>query len=375
MLFVVVYDVYATILHARARAGPVSDKLNRGVWHIARWVGFKFARPRRHRLLNTIGPLLLPLLIAIYITLLVVGFALIYLPRMPAQFSVAPGSVSEPFIEAIYFSSVTLTTVGYGDIVPRSTAMRLVALAQAATGFALISLAVTYLITVFGALERKRAVALSFYHQAEEGADVAGFIAHHFVGNRFFGLENALQLASRDVQELSESHVEHPVIHFFHPVEVHKSLPRVLFLVLETSTVIQSCLDENEYVETHSHPEVRTLEASAYYVLNQLTASLKLERAGTDGMAETRFEESRRWAQRFKDTMGRLTEAGIKVREQRDVGWEKYRARRESWERKLYLFSAYLGYDWDEITGDRDLRYAADEEMEAPHLDAPHAKR
>ena len=47
-------------------------------------------------------------------------------------------------------------------------------------------------------------------------------------------------------------------------------------------------------------------------------------------------------------------------------GWEEYRARREEWESKLHRFSVYLGYDWDEITGDRDLRYAADEEMEEP---------
>ncbi len=369
MLFVVVYDVYATILHARARAGPISDKLNRGVWRVARFVAFKLSRPRRHRLLNTIGPLLLPLLIAVYIIALVVAFAFIYLPRMPAEFSVDPEAISPAWIESIYFSSVTLTTVGYGDIAPRSTGMRLTALLEAATGFALISLAVTYLITVFGALERKRAVALSFYHQAEEGADVAGFIAHHFVSGRFYGLESTLRYAARDIQGLSESHAEHPVIHYFHPIEVHKSLPRVLFLVLETCAVIQSCLDADEYIETHNHPEVRILEASAHYVLNQLVASLRLEGSAEQNHAETPFEESRRWRQRFNETMERLTDAGIKVRRDRRAGWERYRARRESWERKLYLLSAYLGYDWDEITGDRDLRYAADEEMEEPQVE------
>ena len=374
MLFIVAYDVYATILHARARAGPISDKLNRGVWRVARFVAFKFPRPRRHRLLNTIGPLLLPLLITTYIIALVIGFALIYLPRMPVEFSVDREAVSPVWIESIYFSSVTLTTVGYGDIVPRSTGMRLTALLESATGIALISLAVTYLITVFGALERKRAVALSFYHQAEEGADVAGFIAHHFVGGRFYGLESTLRYAARDIQGLSESHAEHPVIHYFHPVEVHKSLPRVLFLVLETCAVIQSCLDADDYIETHSHPEVRILEASAHYVLNQLIASLCLERSAEESHAETPFEESRRWRQRFNETMERLTDAGIKVRRDRRAGWEKYSARRESWERKLYLFSAYLGYDWDEITGDRDLRYAADEEMEEPQVETINAE-
>jgi hypothetical protein len=32
----------------------------------------------------------------------------------------------------------------------------------------------------------------------------------------------------------------------------------------------------------------------------------------------------------------------------------------------LQRLSIYLGYDWDEVTGDRDLDYAADEEKEEP---------
>ena len=64
--------------------------------------------------------------------------------------------------------------------------------------------------------------------------------------------------------------------------------------------------------------------------------------------------------------MRQLNAAGIKTRSDRAAAWEDYRVRREEWEAQLQRFSLYLGYDWDEITGDRDLRYAADEEMEKP---------
>ena len=204
----------------------------------------------------------MPALIIVYLHAAGLGFALIYYPRMPDSFRRSrPKRRARPAIAALYFSGTTLTTVGYGDIAPHTTGMRLVALVESASGFALISLAVTYLITVYSALERKRAVALSFYHQAEEGANVAGFIAHHFVAGRFYGLEATLRLATRDIQGLLESHVEHPVIHYFHPVEVYKSLPRMLFLLLETCAVIRSCLDREEYTEIYNHPEVRNLEA------------------------------------------------------------------------------------------------------------------
>jgi hypothetical protein len=365
LLLLVAYDVYATILHARGRSGPIGEGLSRVVWRSTRLLAIRLSRSRRHRLLNAVGPILLPLIIITYIVLLISGFALIYYGRMPGAFNVEPSAASPAWIESIYFSGITLTTVGYGDISPRTTAMRLVALTESASGFALISLAVTYLITVYSALERKRAAALSFYHQAEEGADVAGFITHHFVEGRFYGLDATLRLATRDIQGLLESHVEHPVIHYFHPLQVYKSLPRMLFLLLESCAVIRSCLDPDEYREIYSHPVVRTLDASTRHVLFELDTSLGLERRRAH-RKETSYEESSRWEGRFKATMRRLRDAGIKTREDLEQSLEEYRARREEWESKLHRFALYLGYDWDEITGDRDLRYAADEEMEEP---------
>jgi hypothetical protein len=364
LLLFVAYDVYATILDASGRAGPLSGWVNRGVWAVARALAFRFPRNRRHRLLNLVGPMLMPALIVLYLLLLITGFALIYLPRMPSEFNILPSAESANWIESLYFSGTSLITIGYGDITPRTIFVRFFALVEGASGFALISLAVTYLITVYSALERKRVIALSFYHQAEEGADVAGFISHHFFAGRFHGFEVVLRMAARDINELQESHAEHPVIHYFHPVAVHKSMPRVFFLILETCAVIQSCLDGEEYPETCSHPEMRTLEASGLHVLDQLVGALCLEH---ERSIEEPAVASRRLQRRYRQTLKQLAAAGVKTRTDVNEGWEIYRARRERWETKLHAFSDYLGYDWDEVTGDRDLRYAADDETGETH--------
>ena len=359
LLLFVAYDVYATILDASGRAGPLSGWVNHGVWAAARTLALRFSRNRRHRLLNLVGPMLMPVLIVLYLLLLIIGFALIYLPRMPAEFSILPSAESANWIESLYFSGTSLITIGYGDITPRTPFVRFFALIEGASGFALISLAVTYLITVYSALERKRVIALSFYHQAEEGADVAGFITHHFFGGRFHGFEFVLRTAARDINELQESHAEHPVIHYFHPIALHKSMPRVFFLILETCAVINGCLDEEEYPETCGHPEVRTLEASGLHVLEQLVGALGLPH---ERPVEDPAVASRRLQRRYRQTLRQLAAAGVNTHRDADRGWEIYRERRERWETKLHAFSVYLGYDWDEVTGDKDLRYAADEE-------------
>jgi hypothetical protein len=341
--------------------------LGLAVWGVARPLAFRLSRQRRHHLLNLIGPILMPVLIILYLVLLICGFALIYYPRMPAEFSVLPTAVSSPSIESLYFSGVTLVTVGYGDITPRTLFMRFIALIEGASGFALISLAVTYLITVYSALTRKRIVALSFYHQAEEGANIAGFISHHFVAGRFYGFEAVMRMAARDINELQESHAEHPIIHYFHPVAVHKSMPRVFFIVLETCAVIKACLDEDEYPETYRHPEVSTLEAGSLHVLSQLIISLKLEDKRVRP-PEDPAEVSRRLRWRYGQTLKQLAAAGIKTHRNTAEGWEIYRARRDEWETKLHAFTNYLGYDWEEVTGDRDLRSAADDETSEVEL-------
>lgn len=362
MLGLVAYDVYASILHSRARAGPIGENLNRGVWRLARGLAFRFSRPRRHLVLNAVGPLLLPSLVAAFVGLLMLGYALIYWPRMPASFNVDDKAQTPPWIEAFYFSGITLTTLGYGDIAPRTTAMRLLALSEAAAGFVSISLAVTYLLSVTNALERKRAVALSFYHQAEQGADAAGFLIHHFRRGEFQGLDTVFATAARDLQSLLESHVEHPVIHYFHPVQVHKSLPRMLFLVLEIRAVMKCCLDREAYPDVCEHPEVGTLEATAHHVLRQLSAFLNLRVNTADELpAETPQAELPRWQRRFDQTMARLAAAGVRTRTDTELGRREYVQNRLSWERQLGAFAAFTGYDWDEITGDRDLQEAGDD--------------
>jgi hypothetical protein len=42
----------------------------------------------RHQLLNHIGPLLLPGIVATLVALLILGYALVYWPHLPAEFNV-----------------------------------------------------------------------------------------------------------------------------------------------------------------------------------------------------------------------------------------------------------------------------------------------
>jgi hypothetical protein len=366
LLALVFYDIYATILRATKRPGPISENLNRGLWRVATRVTKNLSRRWRHRVLTGIGPLLLPVLIALLILFLVTGFALLYLPHLETEFNVGKKGQTGNWMEAVYFSGITLLTVGFGDIVPLSGVTRLLVLLEGASGVSVISLGVTYLLTVYGALERKRTVALAFYHQAKQGANVPSFITIHFARGKFYDLTDTLKTATRDLQELLETHLEHPVIHYFHPLEVYKGMPRVLFVMLETITILRSCLDAEEYVEAGEHPSVLLAESSVRFILDELLTSLNLEKkAGQEFESETKEAERRRRC--FNRAIRQLEQAEIKLHADREAAFADYSARREQWEAKLYWFGDFLGYDWDEVTGDRDLTDAIDDEIGERH--------
>ncbi|MBV9642365.1 MAG: two pore domain potassium channel family protein [Verrucomicrobia bacterium] len=366
LLGLVVVDVFRTILHSRGRSGPVTEALTRAFWRLVRSAAFGRSRVVRHRLLSYVGPLLLPGTVATLVTLLILGYSLLYWPHLPTGFNIQQKAQSARSIEALYFSGITFTTLGYGDIAPRSAPMRLLALTEALTGFGFISLAVAYLVSLTSALERKRAAALSYYHQARQGADVAGLLIHYFVAGRFIGLESIFANAARDLQGLLESHIEHPLIHYFHPIHVHKSLPRMLFLVLEACAVTRACLDTQAYEALCRHPELRTLEETGRHVLSELAAAVGVgkgaaiadDEPGREGVPT--IEEPERWRQRYEGTLRRLRTAGVRLPADLEAGWREYRHRRHGWELELARFALYLGYDWDEVTGDGDLRLAAE---------------
>jgi hypothetical protein len=308
----------------------------------------------------------MPLLIALLLLTLMTGFALIYLPRLETDFQMIEAAHGSLFLRAIYFSGITLMTVGYGDILPLSGAMRVTALLEAALGMATISISITYLLTVYSALERKRAVALKFYHQARQGADISGYITSHFARGQFHSLTESLREATHDLQEMLESHIEHPVIHYFHPVEVYKGLPRALFVVLESVAILNAHLDEKEYVEAGDHPNVLIAGDSARHVLFELVMSLKLETRVTKPF-ETEEETLKRRRKSFNRAARNLERSRIKVRTDIEQAFLEYTTDRSEWERQLYHFADFLGYDWDEVTGDRSLEDATDNEITERH--------
>jgi hypothetical protein len=156
MALIALRDIFSTIWHPSGRGG-LSRVLMEGVWRLGR-------RGRRERLFGHFtGPLAMGVVALTWLLMLQVGFALVYLPHLPEAFIFGSGLRPEEragFTDAMYLSAVTLSTLGFGDIVPTTLFLRIVIPAQALVGFALLTAAVSWGLQIYPALTRRRSLAV-----------------------------------------------------------------------------------------------------------------------------------------------------------------------------------------------------------------------
>ncbi|MCY7344609.1 MAG: hypothetical protein LH614_00155, partial [Pyrinomonadaceae bacterium] len=130
--------------------------------------------------------------------------------------------------------------------------------------------------------------------------------------------------------------------------------------------ILNAHLDEAEYVEAGDHPDVLIAGDNARYVLAELVTSLNLQTGATESF-EPDAETLRRRRKSFNRAMKHLQRTEIKTRSDIERAFLEYSEDRANWERQLFYFAEFLGYDWDEVTGDRDLEDATDDEVTERH--------
>ena len=169
-ILVVCREVFHTLLHPAGQGG-LTMRVFRAAWTLTGRLG-----PSARSLA---GPSAMVCVIVLWISALVAGWALIYWPALPDDFIIAsPLDTDEQddFVDALYYSWVTQSTLGYGDIAPDTNLLRILAPLQATVGFGLFTLVVTWVLSVYPALHRQRAtatvaLALRRAHAQERAAD------------------------------------------------------------------------------------------------------------------------------------------------------------------------------------------------------------
>lgn len=150
----VLSDVFRSVVLPRAtrrtlRLGPALGSLMLRAW--LRWAG---AKPtRRHAALGALGPLLIVMEMLIWVALLILGYAML----LQASGGLRP---TPSFGDALYGAASSFVTTGLSGQEAATGLARLITAVAGFSGLAVVTLVVTFLLSVQGALLRREAAVL-----------------------------------------------------------------------------------------------------------------------------------------------------------------------------------------------------------------------
>ncbi len=215
LIAVVAHDVFDALFHHRG-AGILSGAVMRATW----W-GFRRAGVRRRSLLPLAGPFALVAIVALWLVLLVTGWALVLWPHIIDAFRFDPGAASgeATLVDAVYVSLVTLATLGFGDITPAAGWLKVVLPLEALIGLGLLTATVSWLLSIHPALSRRRSLAyeISLLRRAE--GDLRVFALGDAVG------EGALSELTSRLVAVERDLTAWPIAYYFAEADERFSLP------------------------------------------------------------------------------------------------------------------------------------------------------
>lgn len=241
--------------------GSLNQAVTRTLWRVLRHRG-----PTR-----SAGPYLLLAVIALWGVMMAVGWALLYHPHLPGRFLVQSGLNPPPdgsFTMSLYVSLVTLATLGFGDFVPTTGALRILVPVEALVGFGLLTAGISWILSVYPVLSRRFALAT-------EVANVAG--AEERTGTAISELDPdftaaALTRFGEMVVQVRNDFAQFPITYYFEATDPNTALPRALRSLVRWSELV-------DHAEVP--PETRFAAAALRNALDELAAALRDHVPGT----------------------------------------------------------------------------------------------
>ncbi|ARS89462.1 potassium channel family protein [Natrarchaeobaculum aegyptiacum] len=207
VLALVVLDVLWTTLWVDGGSGPLSSRLTTGIWQ-----GLRIASGDRSRALSLAGPLILAATLVVWIGLLWLGWTLLFAGGQPALVSTHTGEPAD-WTGRLYYVAYTMFTNGNGDYTPTTGSWEIASALTTASGMAFVTLAVSYVLSVLGAVSEKRSFASDV---TGLGESPEAFVRSSLSEEGFRGLELPLESMADQLSLLADQHESYPILHYYH---------------------------------------------------------------------------------------------------------------------------------------------------------------
>jgi hypothetical protein len=232
-------ETFMAVLYPRAINGPITGAINRLFHHLlqTRLIG-------QGRMAIAAGPVLIIVQVLCWATLLLMGVALMAWPQLGTGITATgPNPTDTDFASAIYYAGFTLTTLGVGDLVPRTPAVQILTITAAGLGFSFFTLVLAYVISVYSTLARRNQFANEIEYRTGRTGESTGYLTCYLTDSDPSLINQDLYALSSRMAELLESHHFYPVLHYYRFSESRYSMSRMLKFCLEISSMMRALRD------------------------------------------------------------------------------------------------------------------------------------
>jgi hypothetical protein len=233
IVLVVLWDAFETVILPRRvtrklRVARLFYIFTWGIWSaIARRM-----RPGKFRevYLSVFGPLSILMLLSTWALGMVLGFSLVH-----AGVGGAVMATGEPmnFLLDLYLSGTTFFTLGLGDVLPRTTAGRMVAVVESGLGFGFLALVIGYLPILYQAFSR-REITISLLDARGGSPPSASELLRRFGREENRGaLHELLREWEHWSAEVLESHLSYPLLVYYRSQHDNQSWLGALTVIMD----------------------------------------------------------------------------------------------------------------------------------------------
>ena len=193
-----ILETFMAVLHPRAVTGPVTSFVNR-MFH--KLLKTSIGQSNYVTLLS--GPVLIVAQVICWASLLLLGISLIVWPQLGSGIVASSGKPTETTLwTAIYYAGFTVTTLGVGDLVPKTAAMQLLTILAAGLGFSFFTLVLAYVISIYSTLSRRNQFANEIDYRTAQTGDSLRYLVPYLSSDEMSLLNQDLYTLSANMAEL-----------------------------------------------------------------------------------------------------------------------------------------------------------------------------
>jgi hypothetical protein len=230
LLLVALLDVFMTIFNYDGLTF-LAPPFHRVMWGLLRRGTAWLPDRPRHAALSLGSAAMLPATLALWLTLEISAFAMMFLPGMAAGSFALTNGVGSDIGDAYYLSAGAISSLTFGDVVARNGLYRALVDVETIIGLSTFTLALTYVLTAFGALSSLNRLHARVRRNTIEPSRPETVVARHFQAGQADELPGLLSALVDDLEDYDQGLRRYPVVFYFHTRRLDRSTP-CIFIAL-----------------------------------------------------------------------------------------------------------------------------------------------